>query len=237
MWNLGDLGGEKRDEGWEKHSHRPVSCSINLCNQSPVRLDSRSSWWAGMWTQRAQRIDWWRLRVGRNVSTPLPSGNNRGRGSPWPVLTPLSSHIPCLQPEKRGVIGRRRDRRSVRRKGGMELRGWGGSLRLTAGGGLWRHPSGDASYAAQPCRDFLLACYWGIKNVDKTLERLCQQQQNKGKEMWRNSLKINSSIFGVKKLRWVTEKASHRFRKLLAQHIDSSIRWRTNVQSALTTSL
>lgn len=111
---------EKRVKGWEKHSHRPFPLCINLCNQSPVRLDSRSSWWAGMWTLGAQRADWWRARAGRNVSTPPASGNNRGRGSPWPVLTPLSSHVPCLQPKKRGVMGRWRDRRSVRRKGGGE---------------------------------------------------------------------------------------------------------------------
>lgn len=48
---------------------------------------------------------------------------------------------------------------------------------MTAGGGLWRRPGGDASCAAQPCREFLLACYRGIKK--------------NGEQHWRDS--VNSS--------------------------------------------
>ena len=133
----------RRDEGLERETFtQAFSPTIVKCNQIPVRLDGVSSWWAGMWLLRAPRADWWDQERGGMYWLLGQWEQNGRRGSPWPVLTPLSSHVLCLRPEKRG---------GNREKG--EERRWRGRGLLSADSrrqNVSRLQKGEAQFVCSP---------------------------------------------------------------------------------------
>ena len=108
----------RRDEGLERERniHTDFSPTTVQSNQTPARLDSGSSWWAGMWIPRAQRADWWRPRTGRNASTPGASGNRTVGEDHCDLCWHLCHRTSSVSGQgKEGVIG---EKEEGRRRGG-----------------------------------------------------------------------------------------------------------------------
>lgn len=107
----------------------------------------------------------------------------RPRGSPWPALTPLSSHVPLSQARgKEGLIGRRRDwRRKKEERGGPRRWREVGLLSVTAGGRMCPDPRGEACFVCVPTLQGIRTRLWlrrnngGIGAAGKRTETICLQ--------------------------------------------------------------